>query len=144
MAEILRGEDADIDEAVSTILNTTICRALAFFDFALETGDEDPLQTARTLLSTAVDLADNAENVPLWWVSKLTLHLIDDLWAHSLHETLPLDPPEGAAEGYEDLRRLFIGSLYARKNAEVELWPSQREAARRSTDVKDDLVVAPN
>jgi len=24
----------------------------------------------------------------------------------------------------------------------VELWPSQREAARRSTDVKDDLVVA--
>ena len=37
---------------------------------------------------------------------------------------------------------LFIGSLYARKNSEVELWPSQREAARRSTDVKDDLVVA--
>jgi hypothetical protein len=25
----------------------------------------------------------------------------------------------------------------ARKNSEVELWPSQREAARRSTDVKD-------
>jgi hypothetical protein len=34
------------------------------------------------------------------------------------------------------------GSLYCRKNAEVELWPSQREAARRSADITDDLVVA--
>ncbi len=142
MAEALRGEEADIDEVLSTILNTTICRALAFFDFALETGDREPLEIARTLLSTAVGLAGNAENVPLWWISNLCLHLIDDLWVHSLHENLPTDPPEGAAEGYEDLRTLFIGSLYARKNAEVELWPSQREAARRSADVKDDLVVA--
>ena len=60
MMEALRGEEADIDEVLATILNTTICRALAFFDFALETGDEEPLERARTLLSTAVDLADNA------------------------------------------------------------------------------------
>ena len=92
MAEALRGEEADIDEVLSTILNTTICRALAFFDFALETGDREPLEIARTLLSTAVDLAGNAENVPLWWISNLCLHLIDDLWVHSLHENLPTDP----------------------------------------------------
>ena len=41
------GEDADLDEVLATILNTTICRALAFFDFALETGEEEPLDTAR-------------------------------------------------------------------------------------------------
>ncbi|MCA1791514.1 MAG: DEAD/DEAH box helicase, partial [Thioalkalivibrio sp.] len=35
-----------------------------------------------------------------------------------------------------------MSSLFARKASEVELWPSQREAARRSTDVTDDLVVA--
>ena len=80
--------------------------------------------------------------MPLWWTSKLCLNLIDDLWAHSLHVTLPLDPPEGGAEKYPDLRRMFIASLYARKCAEIELWPSQREAARRSTDLTDDLVVA--
>jgi replicative superfamily II helicase len=33
-------------------------------------------------------------------------------------------------------------ALFCRKNAEVELWPSQREAARRSANVTDDLVVA--
>ncbi len=142
MAAELRGEDADVDEVLSTIINTTICRALAFFDFALEAGEEESMEDARALLASAVSLAGNAENVPLWWISNLCMHLIDDLWSHSLHENLPTEPPEGAAERYADLRRLFIGSLYARKSSEVELWPSQREAARRSTDVKDDLVVA--
>lgn len=142
IAEALRGEDPDVDEVLSTILNTTICRALAYFDFALETGETEPIDSARTLLATAVSLADNAENVPLWWVSNLCRHLIDDLWQHSLHQNLPTEPPEGAEEKYPDLRRLFISSLYARKTSEVELWPSQREAAQRSTDVTDDLVVA--
>jgi len=142
MAVELSDEEVDVDEVLSTIINTTICRALAFFEFALETGEKEPLEVARALLANAVSLAGNAENVPLWWISNLCQHLIDDLWAHSLHENLPTEPPEGAAEHYADLRKLFIGSLYARKNSEVELWPSQREAARRSTDVKDDLVVA--
>ncbi|APZ52321.1 DEAD/DEAH box helicase [Salipiger abyssi] len=142
IAEVLRGEEPDVDEALSTILNTTICRALAYFDFALETGETEPIETARALLDVAVSLADNAENVPLWWISNLCRHLIDDLWQHSLHENLPTEPPEGTEEKYPDLRRLFISSLYARKTSEVELWPSQREAARRSTDVTDDLVVA--
>lgn len=138
----LRGEGADIDEALSIILNTSLCRALAHFDFALQTGEQEPIDTARALLDTAVRLADNSENVPLWWISNLCRHLIDDLWRHSLHQTLPTEPPAGAAEKYPDLRALFIGSLYARNTAEVELWPSQREAAKRSTDVTDDLVVA--
>ncbi len=142
VAETLRGEAPDVDEVVSTILNTTICRALAHFDFALETGESEPIENARALLATAVSLADNAENVPLWWISNLCRHLVDDLWQHSLHQNLPTEPPKGAEEKYPDLRRLFISSLYARKTSEVELWPSQREAAQRSTDITDDLVVA--
>jgi hypothetical protein len=138
----LSGDDADSDEVLATILNTTICRALAFFEFALETGESEPLEAARALLAIGVSLADNAENVPLWWISNLCRHLIDDLWTHSLHQNLPVEPPVGAAERYSELRQLFIGSLFARKSSEVELWPSQREAARRSTDMTDDLVVA--
>jgi DEAD/DEAH box helicase len=132
----------DCDDAIASILNTTICRALAFFDFALQSGEAEPMETARELLGVAINLADGAGNVPLWWIAKLCRNLIDDLWSHSLHQNLPLDPPEGAAGAYSDLRRIFIGSLYARKNAEVELWPSQLEAAKRSTDLKDDLVVS--
>lgn len=142
IAEELQGEAPDVDEALSTILNTTICRALAFFDFALETGEPELAENSRGLLANAVSLANNAENVPLWWISNLCRHLIDDLWQHSLHQNLPIEPPEGSEEKYPDLRRLFISSLYTRKTSEVELWPSQREAAQRSTDVTDDLVVA--
>lgn len=142
IAKALGGEEPDIDEVLSAILNTTVCRALAYFDFALETGEPEPIDSARKLLATAVSLADNAENVPLWWISNLCRHLIDDLWLHSMHQNLPIEPPEGAEEKYPDLRRLFISSLYARKTSEVELWPSQREAAQRSTDVTDNLVVA--
>jgi predicted heme/steroid binding protein len=142
LAAELSGEDADLDEVLAVIINTTICRALAFFDFALETGEEEPLERARSLLDSAVSLSNNAENVPMWWMTNLCRHLINDLWQHSLHQNLPTQPPEGGEAQYPDLRRLFISSLYARKTSEVELWPSQREAARRSTDVKDDLVVA--
>ncbi len=142
IAEALRGEEPDIDEVLSTILNTTICRALAHFDFTLETGESEPIDNARALLATTVSLANSAGNVPLWWIANLCRHLIDDIWLHSLHQNLPTKPPEGTEEKYPDLRRLFISSLYARKTSEVELWPSQREAARRSTDVTDDLVVA--
>lgn len=142
IAEALRGEDADVNDVLSTILNTTICRALAHFDFALETGEPEPIEVSRALLAATVSLAGAAENVPLWWISSLCRQLIDDLWQHSLHQSLPTEPPEGTEEKYSDLRRLFIATLYARKTSEVELWPSQREAAQRSTDVTDDLVVA--
>lgn len=135
-------DEVDLDNAVAVVLNTTICRALAYFDFALQTGETEPIESARELLATGIRLSDNAENVPLWWITNICSHLIDDLWSHSLHQNLPVEPPEGATAKYAVLRKLFIGSLYTRKNAEVELWPSQREAARRSTDLTDDLVVA--
>ncbi|WP_309646189.1 DEAD/DEAH box helicase [Phenylobacterium sp.] len=142
LTALLESGEIEPDEAIAIILNTTVCRALAFFDFALQTGEEALLETTRGLLADATKLADEAASVPLWWIVRLCGSMIDDLWDHSLHETLPLNPPQGGEERYQELRRLFIASLYARKSAELELWPSQREAAKRSTDVSDDLVVA--
>ena len=142
VSALLQEGDIESDEAISIILNTVVCRALAFFDFALQTGEVSLLNGAKELLCTAVKLADTAASVSLWWIIRLCRNMIDDLWAHSLHETLPLNPPQEGAERYPELRRIFISSLYARKSAELELWPSQREAAKRSTDVSDDLVVA--
>lgn len=89
-----------------TLTSTKCCRQFSIrrsavprhFDFALETGEVEPFEAARGLLTTAVGLADNAENVPLWWISNLSRHLIDDLWQHSLHQNLPTEPPKGAEE----------------------------------------------
>lgn len=136
------GDEADIDQGLALILNNAICRALAYFDFALQTGETELIAATRELLETAGRLADNAGNVPLWWITMICRHLIDDLWQHLLHHNIPVNPPEGGADHYFKLRELFIGSLYARKIAEVELWPSQREAAARSSDLADDLIVS--
>ncbi len=132
----------DDDDAIQLILNTSVCRALALFDFALQTGDEALVDQAGAILAQAQDLATQAAFVPLWWIIRILRNLIADLWQHSLHRALPPNPPVGGEENYTDFRRLFIASLYGRRIAEVELWPSQREAATRSTDLTDDLVVA--
>ena len=112
-----------------------------YFDFALQTGDHSSFETAKDLLRGGSRLAESSTAVPSWWISRLCLHVIDDLWSHSLHQMVPAAPLEGADESYLEIRELFISSLYARKSAEVELWPSQREAAQRISDLEDDLVV---
>lgn len=142
IAALLEHGEIEPAEAVANILNASVCRALAYFDFALQTGEASLLDTAREILSHATSLADAAASVPLWWIVRLCRNMVDDLWEHSLHEVLPVKPPEGGEERYAELRSAFIASLYARKNSELELWPSQREAARRSSDITDDLVVA--
>jgi superfamily II DNA/RNA helicase len=129
------------DDVVTIIVTSTIFRALAFFEFALQTGAVPLVEEARALLQRAVSLANHANAVPLWWIARIALNLIDDLWSNSLHEVLPSNGPDGAG-AYQELRKLFIGELYSRKVAEIELWPSQIEAAHRATDLDDDLVVA--
>ena len=142
LVALLEADEIDADDALAVILNSNVCRALAYFDFALQTGEAELLDAAKALLAGGIRLAADAGAVSLWWITRLCLNMIDDLWAHSLHVNLPTEPPAGGAENYSELRRMFLASLYARRNAEVELWPSQFEAAGRSSDLSDDLVVA--
>ncbi len=132
----------DADDAIAVILNGVLCRSLAHYDFALQTGDERHYARALAILDRGLKLANGAANVPMWWVIRICRALLSDLWQHALHQVLPGEPPEGGAELYPRYRDLFIRSLYGRRVAEVELWPSQREAAERATDLTDDLVVA--
>ncbi len=139
-ARIAAGED-DIDTACSVILTTAAYSSFTFFDFALQTGGNMLHQRALTVLNSALKVAQATGAVTLWWLIRLASNLITDLWSKSLHQLLPLTGPTGE-EWYDDLRELFLTSLYVRKIAEVELWPSQIEAAKRSVDLTDDLVVA--
>lgn len=80
--------------------------------------------------------------VPQWWCFRLARHLIEDLWTSSFHYVIPANPVGDAEPEWHALRDLFIASLYKRGRAEIELWPSQIEAARRATNAFDDLVVS--
>lgn len=140
--ERLRGADDDRDAEIGLIIIGSVCRALSSFEFALRTGVSGFAEDAREILLDALTLAGETGMSSLWWVVRLTSGLLDDLWIQSLHVVLPNNPPNGALERYGDLRTIFIASLFARKVAEVELWPSQVDAARRAADPRDDLVVA--
>lgn len=134
-------ENGDFDDAFATILTTAVFRAFAFFEFALLTGDDAMRVEAVSILRRSLRIAQNVGAVSMWWIVRVAINLIDDLWSNSLHRVLPEGGPDGA-EAYADLREMFLASLYARKTSEVELWPSQIDAARRATDLTDDLVVA--
>ena len=74
--------------------------------------------------------------------SGLAIHLIDDLWQASFHQLLPQILPDGENAGWREARSLFIASLYRRRRAEIDLWPSQIEGAGRAVDSSDNLVVS--
>lgn len=133
--------EGEPDAIFSIILTTAVYRGFAFFEFALLTGDAAMHEEAMSILRRGLRIASAVGAVSLWWIIRVALNLIDDLWGNSLHQVLPQIGPDGA-QGYAALREMFLAALYARKTAEVELWPSQIGAARRATDLADDLVVA--
>ncbi len=133
--------DLETEELLSIVLTTTVYRAFAFFDFGLATGENSLHERAISLLDVALRVARNSGAVTLWWIIRVARNLIDDLWESSLHQVLPTEGPPNA-ENYAKNREYFLASLYTRRSAEIELWPSQLEAARRAIDPTDDLVVA--
>ena len=137
----MTSHEIDISELISKILTTTVYRAFACFEFALCTGNEAQRHTALNLLKSGLVVASRTECVTLWWIIRVAYHLIDDLWAKSLHRILPTDGSNNSAK-YPELRRLFLARLYSRQIAELEVWPSQVEAAKRAVDVSDDLIVS--
>jgi len=134
--------DLDIERALQLSLDTLFHRALASFDTALETGDAAWQSEALALLEQGVAAAADADSVPFWWIFTIAWHLLDDLWDHSLHVRLPLPANDPPGSQWAVLRQLFISLLLRRQTAEIDLWPSQIEAASRALNPADDLVVA--
>ena len=130
------------EDAVVLALTTTYFRALGLADTALLTGDRRRYDAAVAALRELVVGTAGVGNVPIWWVATLTVHLLRDLWDQCLHNQLPEGPGGNFPERWGDLRRDFIAQLAARTPPHIDLWPSQLEAARRSIDPEDDLVIA--
>ncbi|MDT4966938.1 MAG: hypothetical protein QOJ64_1675 [Acidobacteriota bacterium] len=136
------GDDFDFEAALPLSLNTIFHKALAIFDFALESGSEEAVKTALGFLDEGIATAGDFNAVPFWWIFTIARHLIEDLWDQSLHVRLPNPPDVPPGSNWVALRRLFIAELLRRTRAEIDLWPSQLSAASRAFDMEDDLVAA--
>ncbi len=142
--EMDTGEAPDVRiGAVLVALEDNFMAALAVAMLALERGDEALLPLARERLQHGLEVAGDVEHVAAWWCHRLAIHLLGGLWETSFHKVLPLSGPPGAEVGdWARLRKLFIASLYRRSKSEIELWPSQLQAARRVLDAGTNLALS--
>ncbi|CND01540.1 ski2-like helicase [Yersinia frederiksenii] len=127
---------------LDTALIDAFMAATSLFLLAVERGERLLLDQAIARLRESLTICGELNMLPQWWVHIIAIHLMSDLWSTTFHERLPLLPEGGGAPEWPKLRELFIALLQSRHKAEIDLWPSQIEAATRAVNQSDDLVVS--
>ncbi len=145
--EIADKPDAEAPEdglvgALDLALSDNFIAALGTAMLAFERGEAALLDAALDRLKIGLEGCGDFNLVPQWWCHRLTIHLLGDLWYSSFHQRLPIFPFGSVHKAWPSLRELFIASLYRRARAEIELWPSQLDAAERAVNLTDNLVVS--
>lgn len=136
-------EDApDVIDVVDLALTDRFIGAMSVALLAFERGEVELLEDAISRLRTGLDVAAELDMVPQWWCHRLAIHLLGGLWQASLHAVLPTGPVGGDGGEWARLRATFIASLLRRRRSEIDLWPSQLEAAARVLDAHDNLVLS--
>lgn len=135
--------DSGLIDALDRSLTDNFLGSVAMAMLAFERGESVLLEDAIERLRVGMEGAAEFNFVSLWWSHKLTIHLLRGLWDMSFHNRLPISgAPDGNLSIWFDLRSLFISSLYRRKKSEIELWPSQLEAANRVLEFDANLVLS--
>lgn len=141
-ANSVDSENAFLFDGLDMALTDTFLSAVSMFLLAVERGERPLLDQAIERLREGLAICSELNLLPQWWVHRITIHLLPDLWSSTFHERIPCQPTGGEAAEWPRLRELFIAVLNRRPKAEVDLWPSQIEAACRAADQSDDLVVS--
>lgn len=129
-------------DSVDIALTDAFCAAISLFVVALERGERHFLDQALARLRESQAICGELNFLPQWWAHRIAIHLLSDLWSNTFHEKIPKLLAGGEAGDWGPLRDQFIASMLRRPKAEIDLWPSQIEAAERAVDQSDDLVVS--
>jgi hypothetical protein len=128
-------------DALTVASTNAYMHALGRADSGLLYGSGELFQEALGRLRQLITAAAAIGDLSTWWVATLTVHLLEDLWDSGLHQRLPVQGPS-STERWRILRSNFLSQMGARHPPQMELWPSQLDAARRAVDTNDDLVIA--
>ena len=137
-----RDTDSLLFDNLVVALTDVFFAAMALFLVAVDRGEDQLLDQALDRLRESLSICGEMNLVSYWWVHRVAIHLLSDLWSNTLHERVPKLPVGGEAASWPHMRELFVASLLCRSKAEIDLWPSQIEAASRANDQSDDLVVS--
>lgn len=139
---LVDGGDDFLFEALDTALIDAFFSAMSLYLLSIGRGEKPLMDQAIERLQDSLSICAELNLLPQWWSHRVAIHLLTDLWSNTFHERLPLQPLGGEAVNWPGLRELFIASLQQRPKSEIDLWPSQIEAAARAVDQTDDLVVS--
>jgi superfamily II DNA/RNA helicase len=139
----LDGEATDrLFEIIDTALADNFMAAISIAMLAFERGEVRLLDEGIARLRTGLASAGELAIVPQWWCHRLAIHVLGDLWSSSFHERLPTTSPDASLSEWPEYRELFIATLLRRGRAEIDLWPSQLDAATRALDLSRNMVVS--
>ena len=138
-ARLANDDEFTVDDALATALTGAFHRAIGTFEVGLLTGREQYFAGSQEQLLEGERAAATINHVPLWWAFRIARHLFDDLWRRTLRQLLPSNV---GPKLWPVLRERFVQMVATRSIAEIDLWPSQIEAASRVADTTDNLVVA--
>ena len=127
---------------VDLALTDHFLRAMSTANLALERGERKLLWKTLGMLQTGLDVCAELNMVPQWWCHRIAIHLIDDLWSSSFHNRLPPSFSGSESSDWPQLRTIFIASLMRRSRAEIELWPSQLDAADLAINSSNNMVIS--
>lgn len=130
-------------EAMTLALEGNFLSAMSQTLLALERGERSLIENAQVRLREGLSVAGELNLVSQWWTHRLAVYIVDGLWDSSFHVLLPSQGPAGVDVGnWPQLRKLFLASLMRRRRAEIELWPSQADAAQRVLNFEANLVLS--
>ncbi|MGV9823867.1 DEAD/DEAH box helicase [Nocardia xishanensis] len=129
-------------DVVDMALTDAFVGAMSVAMLAFERGEVELLDEAVSRLRTGLNAASELNLVRQWWCHRLAIHLLDGLWRASFHTVLPVGPLDDTGAEWQSLRAMFIASLFRRRRSEIDLWPSQLEAAARVLNTQESLVLS--
>ena len=141
LAAIEGDGDEELDVVVSA-LEDGFASAIGTALLGFERGEGGLVDAARERLIVGTSCSAELNLVNQWWCHRLATFLLGDLWNASFHVRLPLRPGDVPWQEWENLRELFVASLFRRSRAEIELWPSQIEAIKSAVESSVNLVVS--
>lgn len=134
-------EENFLIDCIDRSLVDKYCSAISVFILGVERGEPDLVAKALYTLKGGLDVCSEWNFIERWWMYRISIYLIKDLWKNTYHYLLDPSLDKDDSE-WKKLRQIFIAGLYRRPKSEIDLWPSQIDAARRSADQDDDLVVS--
>ena len=141
-ADQARDADLFLFDNLIVALTDAFFAAMAIFSIAVERGESQLLDQGLARLRESLSICGEMNLVSYWWVHRVAVHLLSDLWSNTFHARVPMLPIGGEAVDWLACGSCSIASLLCRPRAEIDLWPSQIEAAARAVDQSDDLVVS--